>query len=163
MTVKENAAPVLAHRERQTETATFDRATAFQDNFTTPQLRKQGFVESLLLQGEKNALPSGELVRLTGFKSVRELQNEIAREREAGSLILSTCRGGGGYFRPAPGEAGKQEIAAFVSTLASRAIGTLRALKSAKRELKTLDGQITFDQIEAALMAVVNAHDDGDR
>lgn len=162
MTAKGKAAHGAGTPGRQ-ETATFGRAPAFQDNSTTPQPHKQGLIESMLLKGEENAITSSELVRLTGFKSVRELQNEIAREREAGALILSTCRGGGGYFHPAPGEAGKQEIAAFVSTLASRAIGTLRALKSAKRELKTLDGQITFDQIEAALMAVVNAHDDGDR
>lgn len=162
MTAKEKAAHGAGTPGRQ-ETATFCRAPALQGNSTTPQPQKQGLIESMLLKGEENAITSSELVRLTGFKSVRELQNEIAREREAGSLILSTCRGGGGYFRPAPGEAGKQEIAAFVSTLASRAIGTFRALKSAKRELKTLDGQITFDQIEAALMAVVNAHDDGDR
>lgn len=162
MIAKEKAAHGAATPGRQ-ETATFDRATAFQSNSITQQPQKQGYIEALLLRGEQNAIPSNELVRLAGVRSVRELQNQIAREREAGALILSTCRGGGGYFRPAPGEAGKQEIAAFVSTLASRAIGTLRALKSAKRELKTLDGQITFDQIEAALMAVVNAHDDGDR
>ena len=38
----------------------------------------------------------------------------------------------------------------------------MRALKAARYELKTVDGQITFDQIEAALMAAVNARDDGD-
>lgn len=162
MIAKEKAVHGAATPGRQ-EAATFCRAPAFQGNSTTPQLQKQGYIEALLPRGEQNAISSTELVRLAGVRSARELQNQIAREREAGSVILSTCRGVGGYFRPAPGEAGKQEIAAFVSTLASRAIGTLRALKSAKRELKTLDGQITFDQIEAALMAVVNAHDDGDR
>lgn len=130
------------------ETATFDRATAFQSNFTTPQPRKQGFVESLLLQGEGNALPSGELVRLTGFRSVRELQNEIAREREAGALILSTCRGGGGYFLPGPSEAGQREISAFVATLRARAINTLRVLKAAREALEGLDGQVSLDDLE---------------
>lgn len=147
MKTKENAAHGAGTPGRQ-ETATFDRATAFQSNFTTPQPRKQGFVEALLLQGEENALPSGELVRLTGFKSIRELQNEIAREREAGSLILSTCRGGGGYFLPAPGEAGQREISAFVATLRARALNTLRVLKAAREALDGLDGQVSLDDLE---------------
>lgn len=102
----------------------------------------------MLLQGEQNALPSGELVRLTGFKSVRELQNEIAREREAGALILSSCRGGGGYFLPAPGEAGQREISAFVATLRARALNTLRVLKAAREALEGLDGQVSLDDLE---------------
>ena len=147
MTAKEKAVHG-ADTPRRQETATFDRATAFQNNFTTPQLRKQGFVESLLLQGEENALPSSELVRLTRFKSVRELQNEIAREREAGALILSTCRNGGGYFLPSPGDAGKHEIAAFVATLRGRALNTLRVLKAAREALESLDGQVSIDDVE---------------
>ena len=136
------------HQGRQTETATCDRATVIQDNFTTPQLRKQGLVESLLLHGEENALPSSQLVRLTGFRSVRELQNEIASEREAGALILSTCRGGGGYFLPSDGEVGKREIAAFVATLRARALNTLRALKTAREALESLEGQVALDDLE---------------
>ena len=120
------------------------------NDFNTPKPQQQESVFSLLPQGEGNALHA------------RELQHAIAIEREAGALILSTCRGGGGYYRPSDGETGKQEICKFVATLASRAINTLRALKAARYELKTVDGQITFDQIEAALMAAVNARDDGD-
>lgn len=130
------------------ETATFKRATVIQSNFTTPQPQKQGVVETLLLQGEGNALPSNELVRLTGFRSVRELQNEIACEREAGALILSTCRGGGGYFLPSPGEAGQREISAFVATLQARAINTLRILKAAREALESLEGQVSLDDLE---------------
>ena len=148
MPKKERAAHGAGTPGRQ-ETATFDRATAFQGNFTTPPTRKQGFVESLLLQGEGNALPSGELVRLTGFRSVRELQTEIAREREAGALILSSCRGGGGYFLPSDGEAGRREIATFMATLRARALNTLRALKTAREALEGLDGQMSLlDDLE---------------
>lgn len=147
MSKQKNAAPVLQHRERQ-ETATFDRATVFQCNFTTPQPRKQGVIESLLLQGEANAIPSSDLVNLAGVKSTRELQLMIAQEREAGALILSTCRGGGGYFMPSPGEAGQREISAFVATLRARAINTLRVLKAAREALESLDGQIGIDDIE---------------
>lgn len=132
------------------------------NDYTTPKPQRQSSVFSVLPQGEGNAIRAAELTRLLGLKTKRELQHAIAIEREAGALILSTCRGGGGYYRPSDGEAGKREISAFVSTIASRAINTLRALKAARRELKTVDGQITFDQIEAALMAVVNSHEDCD-
>lgn len=119
-----------------------------QNNFIIPNSRKQGLIESILLQGEKNALPSCELVKLTGFKSVRELQAEVAREREAGALILSTCRGGGGYFLPADGEAGRREISAFVATLRARALNTLRALKTARETLEGLDGQVRLEDLD---------------
>lgn len=118
------------------------------NNFTTSVTRKQGLIESLLLQGEANAIPSGDLVNLTGVKSTRELQLIISQEREAGSLILSTCRGGGGYFLPSDGEVGKREIAAFVATLRARALNTLRALKTAREALEGLDGQVSLDDLE---------------
>ena len=118
------------------------------NDFTTSVSRKQGLIESLLLQGEENAISSSDLVSMTGVKSVRELQLIIAQEREAGSLILSTCRGGGGYFLPSDGEVGKREIAAFVATLRARALNTLRALKTAREALEGLDGQVSLDDLE---------------
>ena len=130
-------------------------------NYTTPSQPAQASVFDRLPQGEENAIQAKELARQCGFKGARDLQHAIALERETGALILSTCRHGGGYYRPADGEAGKREINAFVGTLASRALNTLKAIKAARRELKTIDGQVTIDQIETALMAVVNAHDDG--
>lgn len=130
---------------------------------TTPSQPAQASVFERLPQGEDNAIKAKDLARQCGFKSARDLQHAIALEREAGALILSTCRHGGGYYRPSDGEAGKREINSFVATLASRAINTLRAIKAARRELKTIDGQISINEIESALMAVVNAHDDGDR
>lgn len=117
-------------------------------NFTTSVTRKQGLIESLLLQGEENAIPSGDLVNLTGVKSTRELQLIISQERESGALILSTCRGGGGYFLPSDGEVGKREIAAFVATLRARALNTLRALKTAREALESLEGQVSLDDLE---------------
>ena len=61
--------------------------------------KKQGFPVALRLKrGEKNAISSRKLAVLSGFRSERDLQSEIARERAAGALILSACRNGGGYF-----------------------------------------------------------------
>lgn len=132
----------------QAEMGTALMGTVPCNKFTTSVTRKQGLIESLLLQGEENAISSSDLVNLTGVKSVRELQLIIAQEREAGALILSSCRGGGGYFLPSDGEVGKREIAAFVATLRARALNTLRALKTAREALESLEGQVALDDLE---------------
>lgn len=111
----------------------------------TPKSQRQALVYTVLPQGEHNAISSRDLARQCGYKGVRDLQLEISREREAGMLILSTCRGGGGYFRPAAGETGRQETAAFVATLRARAYSTLRALRAARRALEGLEGQLTIE------------------
>lgn len=105
-------------------------------------------VFDLLPQGEGNAVASRELVQMVGCKSVRELQCQIAAERDNGKLILSTCRHGGGYFRPADGEQGQQEIAAFIATLRARAINTLAAIKVARQALEGVAGQLDLNDLE---------------
>lgn len=99
-------------------------------------------IASLLPRGEANAVSTAELVRLTGAKSARDLQVVIAAERADGALILSTCRRGGGYYLPAEGEQGRAELLAFTRTLDSRAKQTIKALRSARRALRTVDGQL---------------------
>lgn len=105
-------------------------------------------IHELLGQGQSNAIRTADLVRLTGCKSARDLQEQIAKEREAGHLILSSSRRGGGYYLPAPGAAGKAEIEAFVATLRARALNTLRILRDAKRALNDLDGQERITEID---------------
>ena len=89
-------------------------------------------IVDLLLAGRENAIPSKDLARQAGLASVRELQKVIARERDSGAVILSTCESGGGYFLPAS----REEIQAFIRTLEARAKNTRCALRSAKAELK---------------------------
>lgn len=105
-------------------------------------------IHELLGQGQSNAIRTADLVRLTGCKSARDLQEQIAKEREAGHLILSSSRRGGGYYLPAPGAAGKAEIEVFVATLRARALNTLRILRDAKRALNDLDGQERITEID---------------
>lgn len=147
MTTKRKARPA-GSAAGQAEAGTALTGKIPYNNFTTSVPGKQGLIESLLLQGEQNAVSSSDLVHLTGVKSTRELQLIISQEREAGALILSTCRGGGGYFLPSDGEIGKREIAAFVATLRARALNTLRALKTAREALESLDGQVALDDLE---------------
>ena len=97
----------------------------------------------LLRCGEENKLSSKELARLAGFSTSRALQAQIAAERSAGALILSSSAGG--YFRPAPGEQGKRELAAFEATLRRRAISTLAALHATRAALAQVEGQQMLD------------------
>ena len=71
-------------------------------------------IKELLPTGKENAISSKELAQLAGCTSVRELQQVIAAERDAGAVILSSTKGG--YFLPA----NKQEIKEFCATLTSR-------------------------------------------
>lgn len=92
-------------------------------------------IMSLLPVGKENAISTVELVRLSGCKSVRDLQEHIAYERNHGAVI---CSGSGrGYWRPKD----RQEIQEFVKTMDARALNTLRAAKSAKAVLKVPAGQ----------------------
>ena len=148
MNENKRSRPSVAAPRRQMETAVLSETTISQNNYTKACQQEQGFIESLLPQGETKALSSKELVQLAGFRSVRELQAEIARERESGALILSTCRNGGGYFIPSAGAEGTREMCAFVATLKARAFHTLKALKTAHEVLQHIDGQLGLDDFE---------------
>lgn len=92
-------------------------------------------IESLLPVGKENAISTAELVRLSGCKSARDLQQRIANERNHGAVI---CSGSGrGYWKPKD----RQEIQEFVKTMDARALNTLRAAKSARAVLKVPAGQ----------------------
>lgn len=85
-------------------------------------------VFEMLRKGEANAMTTSDLVRLTGLRNARELRAQIARERAKGFLILSSCRGRGGYYLPAEGAEGRLEIEQFCISIRAR------ALNSPKRE-----------------------------
>lgn len=92
-------------------------------------------IMSILPEGKENSISSEDLAQLTGCKSVRELQERIASERNRVALI---CSGSGkGYWRPK----NRQEIQEFVKTMDARALNTLRAARSAKMALRIPEGQ----------------------
>lgn len=124
-----------------------DRADRVPVNHCNTDREKPQAIFDLLPVGESNAIASKELAALVGVRTVRELQAMIAAERAVGMLILSTCRNGGGYYRPSPGATGHAEISAYCHTLRARALNTLRALKAAKMALGALDGQLDFDDL----------------
>ena len=66
-------------------------------------------VSGLLHTGERNAVTARDLAIITGL-SIRDVTLQIARERQAGAVILSS---GKGYFLPSS----EDEILHFVNAM----------------------------------------------
>ena len=93
-------------------------------------------VHDSLRYGKENAIPSKALAQALGFRTVRELQKQIERERAAGAVILSDSHGGGYYLSNNP-----DELRRFTQTLNARAKNTRKAAESAQRALDAATGQ----------------------
>lgn len=93
------------------------------------------FICNLLPVGQENAISTQELLRMTGYKSARELQDRISREREAGAVICSGA--GSGYWLPA----NEKEVRDFIRTTTNRARNTFKATLSARKFLRGLQQQ----------------------
>ena len=89
-----------------------------------------------LCNGRDNAIPSKPLAEALGFRSVRDLQKQIEKERSAGAVILSDPCGGGYYLSNDPAE-----LMRFTRTLEARARNTIMAAESAHRALDAATGQ----------------------
>ena len=138
---KARAAASPAERAR-TETG---GALVSNKNNITAEPKTQGKIERLLKVGEANAIKSKDLICLAGLKNERNLRDAIAAERQSGALILSTNRAPFGYFLPAPGEQGRREIESFIKTVHARACNTQLALRTARRALARIDGQMRME------------------
>ena len=97
-------------------------------------------VFDFLHYGRENAIPAKALAEALGFRSVRDLQKQIERERAAGGLILSDTCGGGYYLSNEPAE-----LRRFTQTLNARAKNTLKAAESAQRALDAATGQESME------------------
>lgn len=91
-------------------------------------------INGLLNRGEESALTARDLAAITGL-SVRDITLQIARERQAGAVILSS---GKGYFLPSS----EDEILHFVNAMNSRARNIYLAAQSAKAMLAKVPGQL---------------------
>lgn len=94
-------------------------------------------VYDALPYGRENAIPSKMLAQILGFRSVRDLQKAVERERAAGAVILSDTHGGGYYLSEDP-----DELRRFTQTLYARARNTMKAAESAQRALDAATGQL---------------------
>lgn len=113
-----------------------------------PESQADFLIFPLLPQGEVNAITTRELMALTGYRTARALQSRIEHERLHGALICSRSGNGGGYFRPSSGEAGREELLRYCATLRARALNTLRTLRTARRALGDVVGQIGLEEAE---------------
>lgn len=93
-------------------------------------------VRDSLRYGKAAAVASKPLAEALGFRSVRELQKQIERERSAGAVILSDPCGGGYYLSNDPAE-----LLRFTRTLNARARNTIKAAQSAQMALDAVTGQ----------------------
>ena len=97
-------------------------------------------VYSSLHYGREKAISSKTLAEALGFRTVRELQKEIERERAAGAVILSDPCGGGYYLSNDP-----EELRRFTRTLNARARNTVKAAQSAQKALDAATGQESME------------------
>lgn len=100
----------------------------------------RGVVYELLPIGRAHALPWRQLCDLLGYSSKRELQKQIAAERNAGYIILSDFEGKG-YFR----SSNPEDLQAFERTISAKARNTYRMLRSVQAAIANATGQ---EQIE---------------
>lgn len=91
-----------------------------------------------LKTGKENALSTVYLMNITGITSEREFRKQIAIEREAGLLIISSKSGG--YYLPA----NRQELLHYVSE-------TEKAINSLKKSLQTAKTKLNDFQIDGQL------------
>lgn len=70
-------------------------------------------IYDILPVGEENAIPGEEIGRRLGITR-RERRAMAAQELENGLFVLYTTTRPGGYFRPAEGEKGRQELAGSI-------------------------------------------------
>ena len=96
----------------------------------------QGRIESLLLHGEENAIQAKSLAAIAGVQTSRELRQMVERERRNGALILSSVRGRGGYYLPAEGAAGADELQTFTRTTTARIVALSKMIRPFKRALR---------------------------
>ncbi len=99
-------------------------------------------VHEKLQRGKENAITSLELMKLCGFHDKRTLQMQISRERAEGIVICSTTVGQGGYYLPQD----KEEVREFIKSMTNRAKKTFNAIKSARKYMAQMDGQISLDE-----------------
>ena len=119
---------------------------------TTTGPEVQGIAD-ILPHGAEHAVSSAEVMRLCGISSIRQLRAAIAEERAAGALILSNTTGG--YYLPAEGEQGREEMQHFVNTVRSKALALLCAARPARAALRIMAGQESLQE-ETGTEDVVN-------
>lgn len=101
-------------------------------DYTTHERGKASVcIFDILPAGAENAISRRELSALTGLPD-RQLRRQIAKERRAGALILSSSEINGGYFKAASHE----ELRRYVRSMQSRCKEILAVICAAEEALR---------------------------
>lgn len=92
---------------------------------------KKTSIYDLLPVGAENAVSRRELSALTGIED-RQLRRQIAQERRAGVLILSSTESNGGYYRAAS----REELQRYVRSMQSWSKEILTVIRTAEEALQ---------------------------
>lgn len=113
----------------------YDRAgQQSRTQYSTGQKQKTSIYD-LLPVGAEYAISRRQLSTITGLPD-RQLRRQIAEERKAGRLILSsTAEVGGGYFRPAD----TQELRRWVAMMTAHTNATLAVIRAAQEAIATAE------------------------
>lgn len=98
--------------------------------YNTGHEKKTGIYD-LLPVGAENAVSRRELSALTGIED-RQLRRQIAKERRAGALILSSSEINGGYYRAAS----REELQRYVRSMQSRCREILAVIRAAQEAIE---------------------------
>ena len=101
--------------------------------YNTEQKQKTSIFD-LLPVGAENAVSRRELSALTGIED-RQLRRQIAKERRAGVLILSSSESNGGYYRAAS----REELQRYVRSMQSRSKEILTVIRTAEEALQNYE------------------------
>ena len=101
--------------------------------YNTEQKQKTSIFD-LLPVGAENAVSRRELSALTGIED-RQLRRQIAKERRAGVLILSSSESNGGYYRAAS----REELQRYVRSMQSRSKEILTVIRKAEEALQNYE------------------------
>lgn len=134
MPKRKNAAPVLQHRERQTETGTACGAATNSTNYDTTYERgiQLGMIERLLSYGAENGVALLHLSAMTGL-SPRQVRQQIQVERLKGAPILSDSKRG--YFLPET----QEDVELFYKSMLHRAAEITRVATAVRLRGRLID------------------------
>ena len=98
-------------------------------------------IEEYIPYGRNNAIRRADLVNLIGM-SDRVVRQMIEDARQSGVVIIN-MQDGRGYYRPER----REDLEYYIRQEEGRAKSIHRNLKAAKKALKTIDGQLTLDEM----------------
>lgn len=103
--------------------------------YSTAHDEKARTIYDLLPTGAENAVSRRQLSAMTGIPD-RQLRRQIAEERRAGALILSSSETNGGYYRAAS----RAELLRYVRSMQSRSREILTVIRTAEEALAAAEG-----------------------